>query len=155
MKQVARKAQGWLTHDVWIEALVIWGTLASQTWCVHPSLPCRTPLSTSNWTGQSQSHSYFTTGSLPSISLSWQQAPWDPWPQFLFASWTLAVIILIKRPLWLEDGFVIYNWCWYSPAQSFSGLSPMALMATFYYFSFKTPSTWSARSPYLYPPGTG
>jgi hypothetical protein len=28
-------------------------------------------------------------------------------------------------------------------------------MTTFYYFRFDTPKTWRARSPYLYPPGTG
>jgi hypothetical protein len=28
--------------------------------------------------------SYFTTGSLPPISLSWHEAPWDPWPEISF-----------------------------------------------------------------------
>jgi hypothetical protein len=39
----------------------------------------------------SQSQSYFMTGSLLPISLSWQQAPWDLKPEFLFSNWTLAV----------------------------------------------------------------
>jgi hypothetical protein len=39
---------------------------------------------------QSQSQSYFTTGGLPPISLSWRQAPWDPRPEFLFSNWTLG-----------------------------------------------------------------
>jgi hypothetical protein len=30
---------------------------------------------------QSQSQSYFTTGDLPPISLSWRQAPWDSRPE--------------------------------------------------------------------------
>jgi hypothetical protein len=42
-----------------------------------------------------------------------------------------------------------------SPAQSFSGSSPAELMTTFYCLRFETPPTWRARSPYLYPPGTG
>jgi hypothetical protein len=56
------------------------------------SLPCRAQLnckhSTDNWTGQSQSQSqnqsYFTTGSLRPISLSWRQAPWDSRPENFF-----------------------------------------------------------------------
>jgi hypothetical protein len=31
-----------------------------------------------------QSQSYFTTGSLLSISSSWHQAPWNPWPVIFF-----------------------------------------------------------------------
>jgi hypothetical protein len=27
----------------------------------------------------------------------------------------------VGRSLWREDGHVVYNYCWYSPAQSFSG----------------------------------
>jgi hypothetical protein len=33
---------------------------------------------------QSQSQSYFTTGSLPPISSSWRQAPWDSRPEIYF-----------------------------------------------------------------------
>jgi hypothetical protein len=42
-----------------------------------------------------------------------------------------------------------------SPAQAFSGPSPAGLMTLFYSLRFETPPTWRARSPYLYPPGTG
>jgi hypothetical protein len=49
-----------------------------------------------------------------------------------------------------EDGAVVYNCCWPSP-----GPSPAGLMTTFYCLRFETPPTWRARSPYLYPPGTG
>jgi hypothetical protein len=60
------------------------------------------------------------------------------------------------HPLWREDGSAVYNCCWSSPAQSFSGASPARLMTTFLYcLRFETPPTWRARSPYLYPPGTG
>jgi hypothetical protein len=61
------------------------------------SLTCRAQLSTANpqlsiILLQSQSNSYFTTGSLPPISSSWHQAPWDSRPETSF-NWTLAVII--------------------------------------------------------------
>jgi hypothetical protein len=38
---------------------------------------------------------------------------------------------------------------------SFSCPSPAGLMTIFYCLRLQTPSTWRARSPYLYPPGTG
>jgi hypothetical protein len=53
-----------------------------------------------------------------------------------------------------RQGSVVYNCCWSSPAQSFSGQSPSGFM-TFYCLIFDTPRTWRARSTYLYPPGTG
>jgi hypothetical protein len=53
-----------------------------------------------------------------------------------------------------EDGSVVYNCCWSSPAQSYSGPSPAGLMTTFYCLRFETPPTWRTRSPYSYPPGT-
>jgi hypothetical protein len=36
-------------------------------------------------------------------------------------------------------GSAVYNCCWSSPAQSFSGLSPAALMTIFYCLGFETP----------------
>jgi hypothetical protein len=59
------------------------------------------------------------------------------------------------RPLWREDGSIVYICCWSSWAQSFSGPSPARLMTTFNCLRFETPPTRRARSPYLYPPGTG
>jgi hypothetical protein len=59
------------------------------------------------------------------------------------------------RSLWQEDGSVVYNCYWPLPAQSFSGPSPVGLMAIFYCLRFETPRTWRTRSLYLYPPGTG
>jgi hypothetical protein len=61
----------------------------------------------------------------------------------------------VGRPLVREDGYVVYNCCWASPTQSFFGPSPAGLMTIFYCLIFETPSTCRARSPYLYPPGTG
>jgi hypothetical protein len=103
----------------------------------------------------SQSQSYFTTGGLQPISSSWRQAPWDSRPVILFSNWALTVIVLMKHPLWQENGSVVYIFCWSSPAQSFSGPSPAGLMTIFYCLMFETPRTWRARSPHLYSPGTG
>jgi hypothetical protein len=61
----------------------------------------------------------------------------------------------VGRSLWRENGSVVYNCCWSSPAQSFLGPSPQDLWPIFYCLRFETPPTWRARSPYLYPPGTG
>jgi hypothetical protein len=37
----------------------------------------------------------------------------------------------VECSLWREDGSVVYNSCWPSPAQSFSGPSPVGLVAIF------------------------
>jgi hypothetical protein len=81
--------------------------------------------------------------------------PLETHDKYFFFKWTFAVIVLMQHPLWREDGSVIYNCCWLSPEQSFSGPSPARLMTTFYCLRFETPPTWRARSTYLYPPGTG
>jgi hypothetical protein len=44
----------------------------------------------------------------------------------------------VGRSLWREDGSVVYNSCWPSPAQSFSGPSPLELMTIFYCLRFET-----------------
>jgi hypothetical protein len=60
----------------------------------------------------------------------------------------------VWRLLWREDGSVVDSCRWSSPAQSFSCPS-LAGLITFYCLRFETLPTWRARSPYLYPPGTG
>jgi hypothetical protein len=40
--------------------------------------------------------------------------------------------------LWQEDGSVIYNFRWHSPAQSFLGPSPVGLVTIFYCLRFET-----------------
>jgi hypothetical protein len=60
----------------------------------------------------------------------------------------------VGLPLWREDVSVVYNCCWSSPGQSFSGPSAAGLMAIFYCLKLDTPPTWRTRSPYLYPPET-
>jgi hypothetical protein len=61
----------------------------------------------------------------------------------------------VGRPLCREGPSLVYNCCWPSPAHSFSGSSIAGLMTRFYCLKFEAPPTWRARSPYLYPPGTG
>jgi hypothetical protein len=60
----------------------------------------------------------------------------------------------MKRPLWREDGSVVYNW-WALTAQSFSGPMLMGLMTIFFCLRFETSPTWRVGCPYLYSPGTG
>jgi hypothetical protein len=55
----------------------------------------------------------------------------------------------LSLSFWREDGSAVYNCCWSSPVQSFSGPSPGGLMTTFYCLRFETPQTWRARFPYL------
>jgi hypothetical protein len=45
------------------------------------------------------------------------------------------------RPLWREDRYVVHNFYWPSPAQSFSGPSPAGLMTIFYCLRFETNQT--------------
>jgi hypothetical protein len=71
--------------------------------------------------------------------------------------------VAVWRPLWRQDGSVVYNCCWPLPAKSFSGPSPAGLLTIFYCLKLETPQTWRTRSPHLYheqggpliPPGTG
>jgi hypothetical protein len=43
----------------------------------------------------------------------------------------------VGRSLWRKDESVVYNCCWLSPAQSFSGPSPVALVTIFYCLRFE------------------
>jgi hypothetical protein len=56
---------------------------------------------------------------------------------------------------WRQNGSAVCNCYWSSPAHSFLGPSPAGFVTIFYCFRFETPPNWGARSPYLYPPGTG
>jgi hypothetical protein len=71
----------------------------------------------------------------------------------LLFNWILTFIVLMYHPLGWEDRSVVYNCCWSSPSQSFSGLTSVGLVTTFYCLKFETPPTWRARSLCLYPPG--
>jgi hypothetical protein len=55
---------------------------------------------------------------------------------------------------WREDGSAVYNCCWPSPTQSFSGKESCEAHGHILRLRFNTPPTWRARSLYLYPPWT-
>jgi hypothetical protein len=93
--------------------------------------------------------SCFTTDSLPPISSSSRQAPWDSRPSILFSNWAYTVMVFVYHPIWRKDGLVVYNCC--DPRQR----SPAGHLTTFNSPRFEILPTWMARSPYSYPPGTG
>jgi hypothetical protein len=115
--------------------------------CPRPQLPVSNSNSSqwldlsSSLTNSRQSPSYFTTDG-QSASLSWYRAPaWGPRPDYYCQT------VAVWRPLWREDGSVVYDCCWPSPAQSYSDPSPAGLITTFYCLRFEVPPTWRTRSP--------
>jgi hypothetical protein len=74
---------------------------------------------------------------------------WGTRPHFYYCQTVVGLLMWGALPNERMD--VIYNYSWSSPAQSFLGPSPVVLMAIFCCLRFETPSTWRARSPYLYP----
>jgi hypothetical protein len=48
------------------------------------------------------------------------------------------VLVFVGSPPWSEDGSVFCICCWPSPAQYFSGPSPLGLVTTFYCLRFET-----------------
>jgi hypothetical protein len=84
-----------------------------------------------------ESESYVTTDGQPA-SLSWNKAPfWGLRPDLYYCQ-TVAGFVDLGCPLRREDGSVVYNCCWPSPAQSFSGPGPVGLVAIFYCLRFET-----------------
>jgi hypothetical protein len=66
------------------------------------------------------------------------------------------VVLLSMRPLWRENGSVIYCWIASGPCQSHHTWAEVPQNSRPYLtLSFETPPTWRAKFPYLYPPGTG
>jgi hypothetical protein len=57
-----------------------------------------------------------------------------------------------RAPLWREERSVVYNCCWASPAQSFSGSNPSRLMSTFYCHRFETPPNLEGQVPLFISP---
>jgi hypothetical protein len=70
--------------------------------------------------------------------------PLETHDQYFFFKSTVAVTVLMSHPLWREDWSVIYNCCWFSPAQSFSGPSTARQMNTCYYEWW-----WVSTAPYI------
>jgi hypothetical protein len=83
---------------------------------------------------------------------------------FIFQLNTCGYSPYLTLPLWREAGSVVYNRCWSSPAQSFTGASPAGLITTFYCLRFGHPQhggpgpriyiPYEQRGPSI-PPGTG
>jgi hypothetical protein len=51
----------------------------------------------------------------------------------------------VERPVWREDGCVVYNFSYATSVQSFSVPSSTGVMTIFYSLTFETPPTWTAR----------
>jgi hypothetical protein len=102
---------------------------------------------------QNQCENYVTTDD-QSASLSWFQPPSGAQDQIVATVRHLR-FCWCGAPSLTRGLFVVYNCCWSSTAQSFSGPGPAGLMTIFNCLRFETPPTWRARSPYLYHPGTG
>jgi hypothetical protein len=85
---------------------------------------------------ESESESHVTTDG-QSAGISCNKAPnWGLQPDFLLLSGSCRFVD-VGRSIWQEDGSIIYNCCWPSPAQSFSGPSPVGLVAIFYCLRFE------------------
>jgi hypothetical protein len=135
--------------------------ISSQLFCQLPTPQTQFSAATANSgtqlivssVSQSQRQSYFKNGGLLPISSPWRQVHWDPRSVFfqLNASCYSPYVSSSLTRAWVCRLQLLLAW----PAQSFSGSSPVGLMATYYSLRFETPSTWWVRSPYLYPPGTG
>jgi hypothetical protein len=75
------------------------------------------------------------------------QSVWGRRPDFCYCQ-TVAGL-LMWGAVSDETTGVIYNYCWSSPAQSFSGPSAAGLMTTFYCLRFETLGTSRVRCPYF------
>jgi hypothetical protein len=61
----------------------------------------------------------------------------------------------VVRPLWQEDGYIIWNCCLSLPTRSLSAVSTTGLMTIFCFHRFESQTTWRVRSHiYVPPPGT-
>jgi hypothetical protein len=113
----------WYTHKFGIIFFKVLHLISTRSYLLGQSLKF------------SQSQSYYDQRQ--SASPSWRQAPiWDPRPIVPI----LCLIIFLDsfgfvdvgRPLWREVGSVIFSFCWASPEQPFSDLSPTGLMSIVY-----------------------
>jgi hypothetical protein len=83
---------------------------------------------------KTESQSYITADG-QSASLSWNKAPiWDLRPDFYYCQ-TIAGLLMWALSL-TRGRSVVYNCCWSSLAQSFSG--PVGLVTIFYCLIFET-----------------
>jgi hypothetical protein len=78
----------------------------------------------------------YITNDGQSTSLSWKKHPSDAYYQILIIVGQLRVCM--GRSLSRQEGSVVFNCCWTSPAQSFSGPSPVGLATVFYCLRFES-----------------
>jgi hypothetical protein len=75
---------------------------------------------------------------------------------YLFYLLDSCGVVILQRPLWREDGSVIYCTVASRPCQSSHSWVEIPQNSRPYFtVSSETPPTCKAKSPYLYPPGTG
>jgi hypothetical protein len=70
---------------------------------------------------------------------------------FIFQLNTCGYSLYVTSSLWREDGSVVYNCCWCSPAHSFSDPSPAGRMSTYYCLRLET-SQLGGLDPHIYIP---
>jgi hypothetical protein len=68
----------------------------------------------------------------------WIKPPSGAYDQSFITVRQLRISWCVALSLWREDGSAVYNCCWSSSAQSFSGPSPVGLVTIFYSPRFKT-----------------
>jgi hypothetical protein len=104
----------------------------------HTHTPASGPAGTHGQpANQSINQSYIATD-CRSISKSWCLAPSGAHDQIFITAWQLRSCFC-GAPLWREDGSVFCICYWPSPAQFFSGPSPLELATIFYCLSFARP----------------
>jgi hypothetical protein len=97
----------------------------------------------------SQSQSQSQTSSLPQCHRSGTR---DQFSSFFYLFFYSYEFVNVGRTLWGEVESIVFSYCWASPAQSFSSLSPAGLMSIIYCLNSWDSPIWRARFLYLFPP---
>jgi hypothetical protein len=129
----------------WLKSSVFWGITQIVRWkAIDLSEEHMPPCSKVDWFWTDQSQSYFTT-----------EAPCDSrHSNFIIQLNTCGYSPYVTSSL--TRGWVCrLQLLLVSPSQLFSGPSPAGPTITFSCLWFETPPIRRARSPHLYPPGTG
>jgi hypothetical protein len=117
----------------------------------------------------------FLPSFLPTLLTSVSRLTAKPKSKLYYSQWSVGQSILVLSPVWGPRPYlflsVVSLLMWGTLSDERIGLSftivaglhqrshfwvrVLRLMTIFYCLRFETPPTWRARSPYLYPPGTG